>query len=374
MASEMTTTVIGDGRRLSVDEAAVADRSDWDALVASLPSGDPLQAWGWGEAIASGGRERPVRLLVRDGQGHPRGVAQILVRPTAFGRRVLYLPHGPTWDAAAPDCDAVLDTLIEGIRTIGRKERGIVAKLDLRATPELPADLLAGMLRDGGLRRARYGLQARTTRLLDLTIGTDALCAALEKDTRNAIRRAAKEGVVTRVVRDADPSPYATFAVLLAAMGARAGIRVRSADFLGRLAAAFAPAGSAYLVLADHQDRTIAGCLALTTGMRAFYIYAGSLRDSALRHTFGSYATLWTLCRALAADGRTSLDLWGVSEPGDPDADPRWEGYSLFKRGFGGTQLRHPGVFDLILDPFWYWVRDWRERLASRPPAIARST
>ena len=34
-----------------------------------------------------------------------------------------------------------------------------------------------------------------------------------------------------------------------------------------------------------------------------------------------------------------------------PTVDAAWEGFSLFKRRFMGTPLRHPGTFDLVIDP-----------------------
>jgi lipid II:glycine glycyltransferase (peptidoglycan interpeptide bridge formation enzyme) len=70
------------------------------------------------------------------------------------------------------------------------------------------------------------------------------------------------------------------------------------------------------------------------------------------------------LMHALHADGATSLDLWGVLEEGHEGEEPGWGGFSQFKRKFGGLPLEHPGTFELIVDPFWYRLRDLRERLA----------
>jgi hypothetical protein len=53
--------------------------------------------------------------------------------------------------------------------------------------------------------------------------------------------------------------------------------------------------------------------------------------------------------------------MWGVVEPDDTTADPSWRGFSDFKRTFGGTLLRHPGLYDLVTDPFWYRLRGLRE-------------
>ena len=356
---------------LVVRAADAADRGAWDAFVARLPSADPLQAWDWGAVAATGG-ERPERWLASDADGHLRGVAQVLVREATAGRgpfathRVLYVPHGPAWDAGAADGAAVLATLLGGLRELGRREQGIVLKCDPRATAGTSAEQLATLLRAHGLRRARADLQAPTTRVVDLRAGSAAVFAGLEKDTRNLVRRSAREGVRSRVVRDGDRAAYAAFAALLAQTGSRAGFRVRPRAAFEAIAATFGARGDAYLVLAELDDRPIAGCLTLAVGPRAFYLYAASLREPGLRHAHGAYAALWGCVEALAADGRESLDLWGVAEAEDASADPAWAGFSLFKRGFGGTPLRHPGTFDLVLSPAWYLIRDLREQLRRR--------
>jgi FemAB family. len=75
-----------------------------------------------------------------------------------------------------------------------------------------------------------------------------------------------------------------------------------------------------------------------------------------------SNQTAKTFAQALVVDGARSLDLWSVAEPGD-DAPAEWAGFSAFKRRFGGRPVRHVGTFDFVTDPFWYPVRDLRERL-----------
>jgi peptidoglycan pentaglycine glycine transferase (the first glycine) len=347
---------------ITVARAQPGERPAWDAFVEASPSADHLQAWGWGEVTALTG-ERPVRLVARNTAGVVRGVAQVLVRDAAFGRRVLYVPHGPVWDAEAGDGGRVLDALLAGIRETGRAERGIVAKLDPRARAGESEIGLRDHLLARGLRPARADLQARTTRVLDLTPGASAVLASLSKEKRRNIRLSARKGVTSRVVRDPDCDAYTAFAGLLGVTGRRAGFRVRSREALLRLADEFASRGGTYLVAAELDARMIAGCLAVKVGGRAFYVYAGSLREPALNHVYGPDAALWALCEALMGDRVESLDLWGVAEPGDSSADPDWRGFSTFKLGFAGVPLRHPGTFDLVLSPGWYAVRDLRERV-----------
>ena len=152
---------------MQVRLAAPPDREAWDAFVAARPEADPLQAWAWGEANATAG-ERPLRLIATRDDSAIGGLAQLLVRSAGLGRSVVYAPHGPIWERDAPDADAVLGALVQGIRDQAKAERAIVVKVDPRAAaPPGPGDLADG-LGSHGFRPARHDLQARTTRVVDL--------------------------------------------------------------------------------------------------------------------------------------------------------------------------------------------------------------
>jgi lipid II:glycine glycyltransferase (peptidoglycan interpeptide bridge formation enzyme) len=347
--------------RLATD----ADRPAWDAFVAARPEADPLQSWAWGDANAVA-REFPVRLVVQDGSGALAGAAQLLVRSAGLGRALGYVPHGPLWNREAPASGEILSALVEGLRDEARRRRVIVLKLDPRADTTDPARSVTTIderLRALGLRAARHDLQARTTRIVELLDGGDALSATWDKDARNLVRRAAKEGVEAATDRAGDPASLAAFHDLLEATSERAGFRTRSRAFLATLATGLAPSGGWFLTLARLRDRPIAGAIALRVGDRAIYAYGASLREPELKHANGAYASLAATMRALAADGVRTLDLWGVVEPDDPDADASWAGFSAFKRQFGGVPLRHPGTYDLVISPVWNTIRDLRERV-----------
>jgi peptidoglycan pentaglycine glycine transferase (the first glycine) len=348
---------------LAVRRATEADRADWAAFIESRPEADLLQAWAWGEAGADEPGERWSRLLVADGSGAIRGVAQVLARGTSFGRTIQYVPHGPVWDREADDAAEVMARLITGLRSHGRKSKGVVLKLDPRASSD--ATVTAALERALGsqtIGRARHDLQAPTTRIVDLTEGDDPV-SEWTKDARAEARRAVREGTLTTVDRDGDTAALDTFHALLSATAERQGFRIRSREFLGRLAAPLVASGDWFLALAAHDGTPLAGAIAPRTGVRAFYLYAASTQDRELQRKRGSYAAMAALMRAHREAGTVSLDLWGVREPDDESVDASWEGFSMFKRRFGGTPVRHPGTFDLVLDPTWHRLRELRERL-----------
>jgi lipid II:glycine glycyltransferase (peptidoglycan interpeptide bridge formation enzyme) len=283
------------------------------------------------------------------------------MRSAGFGRQVGYLPHGPVWDRAAADADRVFAWLIHGLRSLARKERALVVKMDPRAEPGQEWDF--GHLADEHGLRPAPDLQAPTTRIVDLLDGGEALEASWDKDTRYAVRRAEREETVVTISRDADPAEIAVLHDLLTRTGQRAKFRVRSVEFLTRLATEFAASGGWYLGIARVEGTPIATVAFPRVGDRAYYLYAALLRDERYKHNFASHAVMAAMQKALAADGCRSVDLWGVVEPDDPDADPAWKGFSDFKRTFGGTPLRHPGLYDLVTDAFWYRLRELRNRL-----------
>ncbi len=348
---------------MTVQRVSDGDKARWDAFVEARPEADVLQAWSWGDVTAPAG-ERPVRLAaVRAGE--VVGVAGILVRASVAGRTVGYVPHGPVWRRDDPDADAILRALVAGIRDAGRAERAIVVKLDPRAVPEAGDAPLTGALDALGLRRSAHDLQARTTRIVPLHGGGDALRAAWDTKARSRVRRAAEAGVEVVVHRSPDDAAIRAFHGLLAATARSAGFRTHELAHFERIAAALAPEGRWCQAVTSYEGRVIGSVVTPRLGDRAFYLYGATAIHEApeTRDLFPAYAGLAGAMDALAADGVATLDLWGVAEPGDEHADPSWAGFSEFKRHFRGVPLAHPGTWDLVVSPAWDAVRNGLERV-----------
>jgi lipid II:glycine glycyltransferase (peptidoglycan interpeptide bridge formation enzyme) len=132
-----------------------------------------------------------------------------------------------------------------------------------------------------------------------------------------------------------------------------------------RLATEFAAAGGWYLGSARVEGTPIAAMAFPRVGDRAYYLYGALRREERYKHHYGSHAVMAEMLRTLAADGVTTVDMWGVVEPDDQTADPAWKGFSDFKRTFGGTPLRHPGLYDLVTNRFWYTTRRLAQSIRS---------
>jgi lipid II:glycine glycyltransferase (peptidoglycan interpeptide bridge formation enzyme) len=208
-----------------------------------------------------------------------------------------------------------------------------------------PESVLAGL----GFVSTQRHIQMAGTRIIDLREGLEASQRGWDKDTRNLVRRSAREGVVADASSGDDAPTVAELHRLMLDVGSRGGFAPRSKAFLeayGRSAGE-----RAFIVLGRLEGRVVAGALVGLVGERGYYQFAGSLREPELRHAHAPYAVMERVIAECVARGATSLDLCGVNEKDDPAADPRWEGLSSFKRGFGGLPVRHPPVAESVLRP-----------------------
>src|SRR5438445_7314900 len=265
-----------------VRRADDTDLPAWDAFVASRPEADLLQTWAWGECTTLAG-EPPARLVLEDA-GQIRSVAQALMRPAGFGRQVAYVAHGPLWDRSAPDADKLFAWLLQGLRSLARKEKALVVKLDPRAAPGDSTDI-AMLATEHDLRRAP-DLQAPTTRLVDLLDGGEQLEASWHADARRLSRRAEREGTQVSISRAPDPAELEVLHDLLTRTAERGDFRVRSPEFLIRLATEFAASNGWYLGIARVAGTPIAAMAFPRLVDRAYYLYGALLRDERYKHHY----------------------------------------------------------------------------------------
>lgn len=341
----MTRLDDGSGDGWAVGEPA--GREAWDGLCDEVPTADPLQSWAWAEAGAATG-ERWDRLIATDDSGRALAAVQWQSVSPVLGHPLAYAPHGPVW--RRQEGPGPLVALLAGMRA--RCERsGVSAMLvdpRLRVDDE-PGEGVSGVIASLGFETGRRHVQMPSTRVIDLGRGPEAVRAGFDKDTRNLIRRSAREGVEVEVAAAADVGAVAQLHRLMRDAGARGGFLPRSEAFLRAYAS---HAGDrAFVCLGRWRGRVVAGAMVGFVGDRAYYQFAGSLREPELRHANGPYAVMDQVIAGCLERGASSLDLCGVNERDDPQADPRWEGLSSFKRGFGGRPVRHPPVATLVLRP-----------------------
>jgi lipid II:glycine glycyltransferase (peptidoglycan interpeptide bridge formation enzyme) len=337
--------------------ATAADEAAWQAHLARTASGDFLHDWGWAEVAALDGQ--PQRRYMAFEGGELVAIAAAQVRRLALGRTFWYVPHGPVLDFRDPRAAGWLRAMAIGLRLAARRERAIAVKLEPRL--ERGAQEAAPFAR---FHHDPRTLQVGQTRLVTLD-DDDALLAGFDKDTRYAVRRAAREGVEVRTVEhatDAAPAAIDRLHALVLETQQRAGFPRPSLERYRAAWRALGGAGRALIFEATLADELLASGMLVVEGERSYYLFAGSRRERPGEpKRYASYRLQWEMMRHARSVGCQVHDLWGIAPEGSGPEHP-WHGVGLFKKGFGGRALTWAGTWDLVVDPTLYRMRGVADR------------
>jgi peptidoglycan pentaglycine glycine transferase (the first glycine) len=313
----------------------VTDRVAWNQFVESAPYHAFPQLWEWGELREAAGW-RAVRLAVGPRDGTPLAGAQLLLRRIpVIGWSLGYVPRGPI---GALDDTTVREALVRSLRALGRDERIATIRVDPEAGEADPFGAALG--REPW--RAAERVQPPATRLIDLTVGEDALRAGMKRKHRQYVNKAEREGVIIERFDGAaaadDIGPALTdFNRIYGGTADRAGFVARAPAYYERVWSTFAPSGRVRLSFAVKGGERVATIFHFTCGDRVVEAYGGMTDAGAeLR---ANYLLKWAAIAGFAADGFAIYDLWGLATGG----------IRQFKEGFGGTEVRYVGARDLPL-------------------------
>lgn len=332
--------------------ATAADEGAWQALLGRTEAGDFLHDWAWAEVAAFDGQ--PQRRFVAEEEGEIVALVAAQQRRLPLGRAFWYLPHGPVLDYADARAAERLRAVSIGLREVGRSARVVAVKLEPRV--EVGSGDVAHF--DG--LRLRYDprpVQVGQTRIIDLT-DDEALLASFDKDTRYAVRRSQREGVEVQVLTDAsDPSPIDALHGLVLETQRRAGFPRPPLERYRIAWRALGGAGRASILEARRKGELLASGMLVVEGAQSFYLFAGSRREEAgePKH-YASYLLQWEMMRRARELGSRRHDLWGIA-PTDAGHEHAWYGVGLFKKGFGGREVRWAGTWDVVVDPTLYRLR-----------------
>ena len=318
----------GVGARPAAAPAAGTDPGTWNRALAAVASPAPLsQSWAWGEVQARAGWQvqspwlpSPV-LVLTQGDG-----------PLRWG----YVPRGPA------GCDAqLLQKLVEWARA-NRLAR-------LRVEPELQLDARP-LLEACGFRRT-VDVQPSRTRIIPLGSEDDML-ASFRRSTRYNIRHAQHSGVTVEEGIDAEE-----LARQVQASAARAGVNLPGRRYLASILQAI-PTSRTFV--ASHDGEPLCALMVAVHDGRGYYLFSGS--SGRKRNLKAMDLAMWHGIRYAARTGCRDYDLWGVAADSDPQHP--WQGFTEFKRGYGGSEVQYVGTWDLTLSaPAALAVDAWERAL-----------
>lgn len=307
---------------------------NWSQALKKYPEANFLQSPKYGkmnELIGS-------KVIVEDFGG--RGYAQLIVRRARRGKYI-EIPCGPLLDWDDQD---LCKTAMAKIAAIGRKEHCAF----VRIRPQITAtkDTVA-MLEGLGLKKSPMHLAAEHTVMIDLTRSEDAMLAAMRRQTRYEVKKAARLGITVGWSRSEEI--FRDFHKVQLGTARRQGFVPPNLKTL--LAEREAFGEDIRLYVAKTGDEPIAYGMVIGGGKEADYYEAASTDLN--RKLPGAYALLWQAILDAKSSGYQRFNLWGIAPPNQPKH--RYAGVTVFKTGFGGEIIEYVPAHDLVLSKIGYY-------------------
>ena len=325
----------------------ISDRRVWEHFWETHGSQALFQSWLWGDVVLR--QSIPLtRYGLYDGS-HLVGIFQVV---TVRARRGTYLHvrHGPVLiTQKLPYWRNVLTSL----QSLARQERAWFCRMSpqIDDSPEHRA-LFASL---GLVPSVVHEVDAERCILLSLGQSEDELLSGMRKTTRYEIRRAEKIGV--RVISSTDPADLDNFFYLYNETSKRQ--RFVAHTGIREEFEVYSKEGNAVLLLGYHQSTLLSTAIILFSGNQAIYHHGASNRTKLPV----SYAVQWEAIRIAKKRGLVWYNFWGVAPEGN-QTHP-WYGHSLFKRGFGGSDVVTIHAHDLPTSGLYLATRAiewWEER------------
>ena len=317
------------------------DDSAWDAKLSEL-DGSFLQSAAWARFQEASGLKTH-RLQGKDW-------ACMLIEHRSRLRHYLLAPYGPTLTAPSAYPKAI-QTISEYANKLGvqwvRTEptSGIMSD-----TPTDTYKTPSGI----STKPAPKQVNPRYTRIVDISRDDEAILASISSSTRSLIRQSDKKGLLTYATSH-DPKDMKLFLAMMHTVSHRNHVHFHTDDYFLKQAEVLMPTGSMRLELALHEGKPVAGIVLHVFNKVATYTYAASLPEA--RDLNAAALLMWHgAILNSKQQGATTLDLFGVAAPDAPPDHP-WQGFSGFKRKFGGEVLQRAVTTDIPLKASYHSYR-----------------
>lgn len=322
-------------------------------------SGSFLQSWEWGEFQERAGR-RVFRFLGKsvlseaegrvEGSGWQAQFVEITV--PVIGKKYWYCPRGPVMNQSIKggEFQKILAEIIEEIK---KDNPNIIF---FRLGPEwLVGQGIEKILDKAGFKKLHYDIEPSQTQILDIVKSEEELLAQMHEKWRYNIRLAERKGVKIKMMSVNDPEfeKYfkAFYELIDKGTAERKGIRHHSKEYYrGQL-----EIGNFVLFVAEYEEKFIAANIVVFWGNRATYLHGAT--DNNFRNVMAPHLLQWEQIKEAKKRSCDEYDFWGIVNESTIDKrGASWEGFTRFKKGFGGREENYIGYFDYPLNKFWYFA------------------
>lgn len=313
----------------------INSKVEWESFLENREEANFLQSWYWGDFHESLGKS-----VYHTGFYRENKLIGVMLSVIENARRAKYITV-----AGGPIINWHDTNLAKFIFTEARKIARENNCTFVRIRPQLVDDQTwQNIFKENGCVYSPMHLTADLTSQLDITRSDEELIGQMRKATRYEIRKAEKIGI--KITSSKDDKLIQNFYKIQLETAYRQKFVPFSLDFFNSQFKVFFNANKALLFTATINNTLLAQAFIIFYGQEAVYHYGVSTAEG--RRFPGAYLLQWEAIKEAKRRGMKKYNFWGVAPIGQDGH--RFSGVSLFKRGFGGTDIKYLPAHDLIVD------------------------
>ncbi len=242
------------------------------------------------------------------------------------------------------------DAALADLQRVARRERCWFVRVepDARSFPG-SLESIEAALRGRNLRRSPRDARPTHTRIIDLTQDEDAILMDMAATNRTLHRNIYKKGVT--ITPSTDPEDIEILLPMLDAVAERKHFNRRNDAFLREASRTLMPRGAATLYIARLHGTPIGATLVYDSDDTRTYAHPAMSYEHRMLNAGRPMVVRMILDAKVK--GLIRFDFWGVA-PHDAGPEHEWQGFTKFKRTFGGHTESAPGSWDLPVNRVLY--------------------
>ena len=280
---------------------------------------------------------------------------QLIKYPLFNGKSYFYLPYGPITKDFSEDFFVKLK---QELNRLAKTENAVFARLDF--IPSISSDILSKFFTPAPLYTYHSAhFQPRREWSLNLNKTEEDLLKEMHEKTRYSIRLAKRKGIAVEIITKDFEKYFENFYELMLGTAQRNGFNLHQKNYYQNI---FKNLHSdyAYLIIARYGEKILVSKLIIRYGSTAYSVFSGSSNDH--RDLRPTYLVQWVaICQAKKL-GHHFYNFGGISAG---KIYQGWTGLTVFKKNFGGEEIIHSDFYDIVAQPFWYHLYNFRKLVKS---------
>jgi lipid II:glycine glycyltransferase (peptidoglycan interpeptide bridge formation enzyme) len=229
---------------------------------------------------------------------------------------------------------------IQRVKNFDLKKIDIIRKkyraFSIKIEPDISAPKnFINSLQKLNFKKDNFPLSLPKTIWIDLEKNEEGLWKNLKKDCRYCIKKAQGEKIKIKKSEDID-----TFSKLWSKERER-GLGPSQKEDLKKIFKVFGK--NARIFFAEKGGEILGGALTLNWEKTHYYTHAFSTKKG--RRSFVQYLVVWEIIKKARKSGCKIFDFEGIYDPRFHSTTKSWQGFSHFKKSFGGKEIEYPGTF-----------------------------